>query len=169
VFRGAFCRWRRRLSYNRDGGAAGVLQQGCWGFTGLSGPGQASVGLVCPWCSVRSMTTARRWRWAPPTRLRSYRLLSQRCRVPPPYRPCTIGLEETGIMTIRPWWRLQVGDKAWWWHSFASELFFMGGGRKKSLLACSTLTRCHFRVAPFLPRGSRGKPPSTLLRAGGKL
>jgi hypothetical protein len=60
-----------------------------------------------------------------------------------------------------------VGGKAWWWHSFASKLFFVGGGREKSLSACSTLTRCRFRAAPFLPRGCRGKPPSALLRAGG--
>jgi hypothetical protein len=30
-----------------DGGKAGMLQQGCRSFTGLSGPGRASVGLVC--------------------------------------------------------------------------------------------------------------------------
>jgi hypothetical protein len=144
-----------------------VLQQSCRGFTGLSGPGRASVGLVCPWCSVRSMTAAWRWRWAPPAQLRSCCPLSRRCRVPPPYRPCAIGLEEMGMLNTRSWWRLQVGGEAWWWHSFASELFFVGGGQEKSLSACSTLTRCRFRVTPFLPEGRHGKPPSTLLRAGG--
>jgi hypothetical protein len=67
-------------------------------------------------------------------------------------------------MTARPWWRLLVGGEAWCWCSFAAE-FFCGLGREKSLLACPTLTRCRFRVAPFLPGGSRGKPSSTLLRA----
>jgi hypothetical protein len=123
-------------------------------------PGQRGP---CPRCSVRSMTAARWWRWAPPARLRSCCPLSQRCRVPPPYRPCAIGLEEMGMLTSRPWWGLHVGGEAWWWHSFASELFFVGGGQEKSRLACSTLTWCRFRVAPFLPRGHYGKPPSTLL------
>jgi hypothetical protein len=49
-----------------------------------------------------------------------------------------------------------VGGEAWWWHSFASELFFVGRGREKSLSACSTLTRCRFRVTPFLPKGVVG-------------
>jgi hypothetical protein len=44
------------------------------------------------------------------------------------------------MLTTRPWWRLQVGSEAWWWHSFASELFFVGGGQEKSPSACSTLT-----------------------------
>ena len=34
------------------------MQQGRRSFTGLSGPGRASVGLVCSWRSVRSLTTA---------------------------------------------------------------------------------------------------------------
>jgi hypothetical protein len=84
--------------------------------------------------------------------------------VPPPYRPCVIGLKETGMMSARPWWRLLVGGEAWWWCSFAAK-FFCGLGREKSLSACLTLTRCRFRVAPFLPGGHRGKPSSTLLRA----
>jgi hypothetical protein len=45
--------------------------------------------------------------------------------------------------------------------------FFVGGGREKSLSACLTLTRCRFRVAPFLPGGRRGKPPFTSLQVGG--
>ena len=35
-----------------------MVQQGCRSFTGPFGPGRASVGLVCSWRSVRSLTTA---------------------------------------------------------------------------------------------------------------
>jgi hypothetical protein len=58
------------------------------------------------------------------------------CRVPPPYRPCVIGLEETGMMTVRPWWRLLVGGEAWWWCSFAAE-FFCGLGSGEILVGLS--------------------------------
>jgi hypothetical protein len=41
--------------------------------------------LVCPWCSVLSMSAARRWRWAPLARLQSCCPLSWWCHVRPPY------------------------------------------------------------------------------------
>jgi hypothetical protein len=134
--------------------AVGALQA----RLGLAGPAWAVSPVLCPVDDRSSVVEV-----GSSCRLRSCCPLSQRCRVPPPYRPCAIGLEEMGMLTSRPWWGLHVGGEAWWWHSFASELFFVGGGREKSRLACSTLTWCRFRVAPFLPRGHHGKPPSTLL------
>jgi hypothetical protein len=64
--------WWRLVRIGMVAQPASVLQQGCRGFMGLSRPGRASVGLVCPWCSVRSTTTARWWRWVPPAQLWSY-------------------------------------------------------------------------------------------------
>jgi hypothetical protein len=137
-----------------------MLQQSCQRFMGPSGPGRASMGLVCG-----STTAAQWWRWIPPAWLRICYPLSRRCRVSPPYRPRAIILEETVMVTTRPWWRVPVVDEPWWWCSGATR-FFCWCGREKSLPACPTLMQCLFRVAPFLPGGHRGKPPSTLLRVG---
>jgi hypothetical protein len=41
-------------------------------------------------------------------------------------------------------------------------VFLWADGWEKSMSFCLALTRCRFRVTPFLPRGRRGKPPFTL-------
>jgi hypothetical protein len=59
------------LAGSWDGGStASALQHGSRCFTGPSGPGRASQGLVCSRCCVRSVTASRRWRWVPPVWLR---------------------------------------------------------------------------------------------------
>jgi hypothetical protein len=130
------------LASTRDGGVACVLQQGCRGFTGLTGSGRASVGLVCSCRSVRSTIVERRWRWVPPEWLWSYCPCFDNVAYLHLLGCMLVSTKRRWMVTTKPRWRVLVGGEAWWWCSVVSG-FFVGRGQKKSMSACLTWTRCH--------------------------
>jgi hypothetical protein len=142
-----------------------VSQQDYRSFTGPSGPGRASrPGVLRVFCPVDDRCSVVEVGSSCP----AVELLSpiRRCRVSSLYRSCVIVLDETVKVTARSWWCVPVGVKFGGGAPVCLS-FFVGGGREKSLSARLTLTRCRFRVAPFLPGGRRGKPLFTSFRVGG--